>query len=104
MIFPKSITICGHDIEIIEKDIILDDKREETQGMAYFCEGKIEIALHGKGGAIASEDTLGETLVHEIVHHISEKFDLELSEKQVVGLGVGLHQVLKNHKIYFGID
>lgn len=38
-----------------------------------------------------------EVLIHECIHCISDELDLRLTEKQVVGLSVGLYALLKNN-------
>jgi hypothetical protein len=42
-----------------------------------------------------------ETLLHEVMHAVSDSEDARLSERQVTLMAKGLYSVLKNNKINF---
>ena len=100
MIIPKIIDIIGHDIEVFVDDLVLDGEFNQNMGLAYFNQEKIQIAKNCHGVEI-SEDNIGETFLHEIIHLVSGKMGIKLSERQVTGLGTGLYQVLKTNKLQF---
>jgi len=101
MNIPEKIDIAGHEVRIEIKDILLDHERQETAGFAYLNSERIEIAKFGKEEEEASEDNQAETLLHEIVHLVSDKWYIELKEDQVEKLATGLYQVLKNNRLQF---
>lgn len=52
----------------------------------------------------ASEEQKKETLLHEIIHAMDEKFRIELKERQVEQLGVAIYNLVKDNPEMFNDD
>ena len=61
-------------------------------GRAYLKEAKILVASG------MNKDMEDSTLIHELVHMISDIQGLDLDEMQVSALGVGVYSLIKNNK------
>jgi hypothetical protein len=49
-------------------------------------------------------DVENEKFLHELIHAIDANRALDLTEQQVTSLSHGLYQVLRDNKLYFGVD
>ncbi len=100
MKFPKSIKVIGHDIEIKKRKRFIAEKGN-VYGRSRLCQAQIIIAERDRWKNKISEDYQKNTFLHEIVHHINDKQETHLTERQVSRLTDGLYQVLKDNKIRF---
>ena len=66
-----------------------------TGCMGKSCLIKSEILLRND----ISKDLLQSTLLHECLHMISDLLQLDLSEAQIDGVGIGFHSLIKNNDI-----
>lgn len=80
--------ILGKEYDVINAEqTIMNDKI----GLIDLRANKIYLA------DIENEDTIKETLLHEIIHAIEHSLGLDLSEQQVVALSSGLYSVAKEN-------
>ena len=100
MKIPKFVNIAGHKIGITIKQVLYDSEENQCAGLAFPAEGRIEVAKTCNGSKM-SDDEKNEAFLHEIIHHISLKYSINLKESQVISLGVGMYQVLKDNKLSF---
>jgi hypothetical protein len=100
---PIRVRVAGHWIETVYRDEIepLEEGSFSPMGLALFGSNTIVIAKRHFNSPI-SESNKAEAWIHELIHHIDEKYDVGLSEKNVRRLAAGLHQVLTENKISFG--
>jgi hypothetical protein len=103
MNIPDKINIVGHEVVIERHEFLLDTDGTPVMGLAFLLQDKIKLATTCATTPL-SPDNMGMTLLHEIVHHISDKFDIKLTEKQVTVLSSGLYGVLKDNDLTFGKD
>lgn len=97
MKIPQTIECIGHDVIVKTQDnISLDDK--EVCGLAIFDSDQIILAQMSHGVKL-SEANIAEAFLHEIIHHISEAFQLSLNERQVVCLARGILAITRNNKL-----
>lgn len=67
---------------------------EDSMGRCSVLKGQIHLSEH------LDKDGMASILWHEVIHFVADSLDLELEEKQVAGLEVGLLQALKdNHEL-----
>lgn len=100
MKIPDKINICGHEVAVFVELVVLDSECKQEMGMGFLHQETIHIAKNCNGAAI-SEDNQAETFLHEILHLVADKFDCEVSEKQITCLATGLYQVLHDNKLKF---
>lgn len=84
----NSIDICGHTYKVSTFD---DSGVDIAQGVS--CQPDLYIKYRGNLPASNAH----EVLLHEAIHMISDSLELDLEEKQVVGLGNGLYQFIRNN-------
>lgn len=70
-------------------------------GSSYYQGNKIVLAKRDGYNCKISSQPMHETLCHEIVHQISVRYNVGLSEREVKKLSTGLYQVLKDNKLKF---
>ncbi len=97
---PKKIRIQGEDVKVIMVKRFASDK-PNTWGRTKFAQNEILIAKRDKYGNKISRDGINNTFIHEILHHISEKYGVDLKEDQVNKTANGFFQVLKDNKLRF---
>lgn len=98
MKIPRKIRVAGH--LIIIKKLKTFKKSPNILGLAYMPGNKIEIS-NTFGGSEIPEATKAEVFLHEILHQISDKYSIDLREKQVSQLAGGLFQVIRDNKLDF---
>ena len=86
---PKTVKVLGKTYRILFVDLVDDDGSSGSHSFASL-EVRLDKNLHAEVQA--------ETLLHELIHAVEEHMDLELTEKQVHGLSVGLFQVLRDNR------
>lgn len=84
---PK-LYILGHVYRII---------REQKKGWAGHCDTRQAVVAVYPGSAATIQ---GETLVHEVIHAISDAAGIRCTERQVGQLAVGLHHFLTANPEY----
>ncbi len=97
---PKKLEICGHTIEVktVKRFICT---RQNTYGKGEMAQDKIYLAKKDRFKNVLSGDWRMNTFLHEIIHHIDDKQETHLKEKQVNKLADGLYQTLKDNKLKF---
>ena len=83
------IRLLGSIVKVIQDDSIIE---KDIMGMCDIHKNEILIS------ASMNEDMQEETLIHEVIHYVSEKSQLNLSERQVMGLSTGLYAVIKDNE------
>jgi hypothetical protein len=106
MKIPRKIKILAHPVKVRCYDEILEHPDgDPCWGLAHKMSDKISIciAFSEQNGARVelSEASIADTFLHEIIHHIDSKLDLDLKENQVAGLACGLLQVIRDNKLDF---
>jgi hypothetical protein len=99
MKIPKKIKIAGHEIKIVFKDRLESDG-VACIGLAYQGQDRIELARTIDGVPL-SDDQLGCTFLHEVLHIITTLHNIGLNEKRVSQLELGLYQFLHDNRIQF---
>jgi hypothetical protein len=99
MKIPKTIKVGGHTVPVLFGKKIQSGKSNclglaDTNFQTIFMVKKYQ-------GHKRSKSCLWGTLLHEIIHLISEQYACELSEKQVRRITNGLFAVLKDNKLRF---
>lgn len=89
MIIPKFIKIGGSQIEVE----LTSETLENKDNIGLYDPHSDKIFLKDS----LKPDRKEETLLHEIVECINEKFDYNLSHKTISGIAVNLHQILKDN-------
>ena len=100
MKIPKKIKILGREIKIVfDKELA---NREDVSGSAHYRYEKIFIQPSVEGKP-RSEDDIGITFVHELLHFIGFYIaeDKLSDEKLIKRLSEVLYQVLKDNKLDF---
>lgn len=100
MKFPRVVEICGHSVSVKMRERFVADKHN-VYGRSRLCQDEIIIARRDKYRNKISNDWKGNTFLHEIMHHINDKLEVGLSEKEVGRISDGLYQTLKDNKIRF---
>jgi hypothetical protein len=102
MKIPDRVRVAGHVVETVYKDEIppLDEGGSSPMGLALFGSNVIVLAERHFNAPVA-ESNKCESWVHELLHHISEKYSINLGERQVRQLATGLYQVLTENEIEF---
>ena len=95
---PLKINLFGRTIKVEVRESLplssYTDSKEDllAVGCCYFVEQVVMIK------ACLDYDSKMSTLLHEIIHMISDQLSLNLSEKQVCGLEAGLFSIIKDLK------
>jgi len=84
------VDILGVDFKIAYKNI--EERDNPNMGIVDTKLGIIYLSTQ------MPDDIAEETLLHEIIHAISDKLHLELSEKKVTALSSGLYAVFKSNQ------
>jgi hypothetical protein len=93
---PKKVKIAGFIVPVrIAKKI-----KGGYIGQAHYEGNKILLAQNTKYNKISSQ-AMHECFCHEILHHISVRYSVKLSESQIEKLSEGLYQVIKDNKLKF---
>jgi len=90
----KELIICGtpYDVEFLDEgEMLFDSNHDRVCGLINYDESKMSIIYREK-----KEETL-KTLIHEILHAISESHCLNLSEKLVRTLSTELTAIITNN-------
>lgn len=85
---PNTLSIIGRNVHVILTDSLPDDQLGECDD----AEGIIKIR---QGMPLPTE---ADTLLHECVHCVDERFQLKLSERQVYCITVGIMALLKDNE------
>lgn len=85
---PKKIKVGRHSYSVKYMEEIEEGK---LLGVCYLDDKRIEVAME-KGQREAES-----TILHEMLHAISEEYDLNLSEKRVIQLEKGLFETLERN-------
>lgn len=98
----KSIRIGGQDFEVIKEENQFVDNNNAVDGLISYDKSQIRV------WAGCSIDYMNETLCHEIIHGIIQKYNApiprEQNEEITEALGKGLYQVLKDNKDFLFKD
>lgn len=98
----KKVRICGQDLKIKVVTLIHEGRKNDNYvGLCKNPELEIVLARRSKWGGKYHSSNIAEHLLHEILHRVSNKYEVNLSEKQVLRLGNGLYQVLMDNKLPF---
>ena len=87
----NAITILGKPYQIHYVDKVDDD---DNSGESNIRTGEIKV-LNALTPHLSRE-----TLLHEIIHIVSDELYLELSERQVAALSVGLYSVYRDNHLH----
>ncbi len=100
MTIPRTFQLMGQTV-----NVCFDDgrcHRNDCIGMADLQEGTIFLAQKKKDGTRISDDVVGQTLFHEIVHLIYESLgvcgEATIDEKHITQVSGLLHQAIKTFK------
>ena len=85
---PESILVIGKTFAVEDVDKVDD---EDSSGEQRRDQQLIKV----KAGQ--HPETLRETLLHELIHAIEEQLGLDMKERQVHSLAIGLFQVLREN-------
>jgi hypothetical protein len=100
MIIPDKINIAGHEIKVEMKEFLKDDENKDLMGYAYLIEDRIELAKTCNGG-VMSMDNVSQIFLHEIIHQVCDKFEIDMNEDQVTTLASGLYHTIKDNLLCF---
>jgi hypothetical protein len=100
MKIPKWIKVGQQRLKIVVRDVVKARNGEEILGMTLTSVSVIEIGrtYHGK---VCPEDSLADTIFHEIIHSVNSIYGIGLTERQVIGLSGGLLAVIRDNKLDF---
>lgn len=89
-----------HRIRLSSKDsysvvVVPRFDNDSELGHCDYNQSQIRLCVDGK-----SETVVVGTLLHESIHYISHKFNLDLTEKQVLGLEEGLIALFKLNHVF----
>lgn len=88
MNIPDSVHILGQDYAVE-----LKSKKDMPKLLGYCDVNKNVIQLRDS----LEGDKLGEIFLHECIHAVESQMSLDLTEKQVNSLGVGVYALLKDN-------
>ena len=95
----KPIEIGGFDFKVIYPYIFKE--RYDLCAQIDRTDEEIRIARKDESGSPYCQHKLEESILHEILHGIDYIYNNDsLTEKQIEGLSMGLHQVLQKNNIY----
>ncbi len=95
MKIPDKAKIGFKDYDIDKEQSNLDDGARLSYGRIEFDAGKILISNK------YSKDIQLCTFIHEVIHGIDDIFEIGLEEEQVVKLGKGFYQFIKDNPEVF---
>jgi len=95
---PKRIKIAGHWVGVRRKRKV--DKNEDSLGYAKYTHDEIELATSFLKKPIP-ESKCAEIFLHEIIHHVLDKYSVNMREKDVHLMSAGLFQVIRDNKLDF---
>ena len=109
MNIPRKIKILGHPVKVkCFDDILIHPDGDPCWGLTHKMSDKISICIsfteQGGEHIIISEASIADTFLHEIIHHIDSKLDLDLKENQVAALACGLLSVIRDNNLDFRGD
>jgi hypothetical protein len=88
MKIPEKVKIGGFEYEIVKSEIVLNPENDACYGTHEFTTLRINIAEKYAGQVQKA------TLIHEIIHAISDVYHLDFKESTVQKLGDALYQVI----------
>ena len=93
MKIPKKLKVAGvtYRVSVVDDPKTIDGRFE--YGTANHMQGEIVL------NTATPQEMQEETLLHEVIHCVNERFGLALEEDQVKALGAGLYQILKDNKL-----
>ena len=94
MNIPSTIKVGYKDYKVLSVEH-LDDESNLLYGQVLYDKETIELANR------YPENQMKCTLIHELVHAVDDMNDIKLSEEQVIKLGTGLYQVIKDNPEMF---
>lgn len=89
---PKEIRILGKDWTIEHVDDLINDKG--SYGRCSVGHAKIQYTTKDGEGKPLNIPMIKDTIIHEIVHAITETTGMGLKERQVLGLGGGIYALI----------
>lgn len=99
MKIPKTVKIAGHTMRVAIRDKLkCEVKGQILIGFAHLSRNLIELSRTGADGTRVCKSTMMEALCHEILHHISWRYKVNLRHPQIHLLAEGIYQVLKDNK------
>lgn len=81
--------LCGRDVLVRIGDNHSWDS--ESMGRSHLAKGAIHLSDE------LDADGRRSVLLHEVIHFVADSLDLDVSEKQVAGLEIGLLQALRDN-------
>jgi CRISPR/Cas system-associated protein Csx1 len=97
MKIPDCVKVAGHKIKI--NNVKTVDKGK-SYGKSNGLGNKIKVANTLYGEKLA-EEHVASTFLHEVLHQIDHKYVINLGEKKIRKLEIGLFQVLRDNNINF---
>ena len=82
-------------VTVTEPSIVLKSDNGDYYGDIYWDKSEIRLSSNN------DDDQQQATLIHEILHGISDMFNLDLSEDTVLRLGNALYTVIKDNPELF---
>lgn len=94
---PSKVKVAGIEYDVQHKDIVEIAGNRNYRGKCESNLGIIELA-NGMGKDVAEQ-----VFVHELIHACLDQAGYDEHDEDMVNrLGIILHQVLKDNKLYFG--
>lgn len=101
MRIPDRIKIGATGVNILLSECV-KLKGEDLLGLSRSSVGKIEIATTYDGEP-CTEETITDTMLHEIIHIINQNFGIGLRERQVAGLAGALLAAIRDNDLDFRV-
>ncbi|NMH68597.1 hypothetical protein HF072_07360 [Bacillus sp. RO3] len=94
---PNEVKVAGITYKVLEKEYVEIEQNKNYAGSCCYNDSEINVLT------TLSDTRKEQVFVHELVHAILMEagFD-DHDEDQVNRIGIVLHQVLKENKLYFG--
>ena len=94
---PKKLKVAGHTYKVQwDTDRLV---QMDWRGDCHHGTHVMSLAKKCGDGTIANPSNIEETFIHEMIHCVDAQYNNhQLTEEQVVRLGTGFHQVLKDLK------
>lgn len=96
MNIPESVKVGYKDYQVVKVDN-LDDGTNLLFGEVMYHDEVIKLANK------YPENQMKCTLIHELVHAVDDMLGIDLKEEQVIKLGAGLYQVIKDNPDMFRV-
>ncbi|MDF2485842.1 MAG: hypothetical protein K0R46_2010 [Herbinix sp.] len=96
MNIPENIKVGYKDYKVVKVNN-LDDGTNLLFGEVTYVDEVIKLANK------YPENQMKLTLIHELVHAVDDMLGIDLKEEQVVKLGTGLYQVIKDNPDMFRV-